>query len=161
MDWDPHDNRGLESAFDACTESDLSRAARDLFYIICPGEAEHVEWKPPDTEVAASDTYVALTVLYLTVQQFAENLRQAAHFKKRTWQYLAAAMPTVPLKDYPSDTNLRAEGWDPFCQRCHQVSWPHQLPGSTPGTCWKVSGPERGVAGGPEGCWRGLASASF
>ena len=29
----------------------------------------------------------------LAVQQFAENLRQSAHFKLRTWQYLAAALP--------------------------------------------------------------------
>ena len=123
---------------------DIRAAARGLFYSVCPGEPEHVDWEPSDEAAAAAaekvcDSYVTLTVLFLSVQQFAENLRQSTHFKKRTWQYLASALPPVVLHDIPWDMDISDSEWGPFCQRCQQV-------------CGGMGGCRQG-GGGAGGCW--------
>ena len=53
-------------------------------------------------------------MLFLAVQQFCENLRQSGIFKKRTWQYLAAALPTVD----PNALDGSKAPWVGFRRRC-------------------------------------------
>ena len=66
-------------------------------------------------------SYVAYTVLFLAVQQFAENLRQSAHFKKRTWQYLGVAIPNIHLEGVRFEMHPSNAAWATFCGRCQEV----------------------------------------
>ena len=112
MDWDPEE--GFESAFEVFTSADLHVAAKALFYAMCPGGPGTLWWTPPpfgpDGPEAELYSYVTYTVLFLAVQQFAENLRQSTNFKMRTWQYLAASFPNFDPQQVRAGGGLGAGG---------------------------------------------------
>ena len=89
-----------------------------------PPSSGHTAQALPTPRFVQEDfhSYVALTVLFLTVQQFAENLRQSMHFKMRTWQYLAAALPDLQRgEDLQWDMLSNNSAWAPFFTRCRNV----------------------------------------
>ena len=79
LDWDTEE--GFESAFQVFGSVEIGVAARALFYAICPVDPEVIFWDPPHPNLGELNeefyNYATYTVLFLTVQQFVENMRQA------------------------------------------------------------------------------------
>ena len=118
LDWAAEAD--FESAFNAFDAEAVGQACTHLFRLVCPADVALAEWAPADLHTGDGPKYydyAALTVLFLAVQQFCENLRQSGHFKKRTWQYLAAALPQF----HPRDLDSSDPRWAPFRQRCGGV----------------------------------------
>ena len=120
LDWRPEE--GLNSAFAAFPARALDAAAEWLFRLQCPADPGADDWAPRalrgDGAPPASRDYATYAVLFLAVQQFAENLRQSGHFKRRTWQYLAAALPDF---DPEAPLDAAAPAFCEFQHRCRGV----------------------------------------
>ena len=118
---------GYESAFTVFAHDELEGAARALLVAMCPGDG--VAWDPPPpTDEGAEEfagteyfDHVQYAVLFLAVQQFAENLRQSAAFKKRAWQYLGAALPGACVPGARWDLEPASVEWAEFRTRCRHV----------------------------------------
>ena len=98
----------------------------DLFVVMCPTDDPTSDSLPSSQEDDgdALEVYfsnIKLTVLYLIVNQFAENLRQAEAFVRRTWQYLASALPDFDPETADWDVGAAAEEWEQFQSRCAHV----------------------------------------
>ena len=121
LDWAA--SEGYESAFGAFEGPQLDDAARGLFSTVCPSDPSAYLWAPRASDVPPRFVHATYAVLFLVVQQFAENLRQSGHFKKRTWQYLACALPSAFDFD-PRVPDWNALCWGDFRSRCEEVQLP-------------------------------------
>uniref|UniRef100_A0A7S1JEU0 GH16 domain-containing protein n=1 Tax=Eutreptiella gymnastica TaxID=73025 RepID=A0A7S1JEU0_9EUGL len=105
---------GYESAFDIFDRAAMEQACKRLFQLVCPSDILSGGWVPPDSlGEHGYYPYVTCTLLFLVVQQYAENMRQAPSFKKRVWQYLASALPDFQAHALDWDST-RAECWGDF-----------------------------------------------
>jgi hypothetical protein len=64
---------------------------------------------------------ITIVLLFYLVQQHCENLRQAAGYKKRVWQYLSSALPHYEPEDGEWDADPDAPEWGNFRLRCDNV----------------------------------------
>eukprot|EP00668_Euglena_longa_P002959 GGOE01003456.1.p1 GENE.GGOE01003456.1~~GGOE01003456.1.p1 ORF type:complete len:3098 (-),score=946.50 GGOE01003456.1:364-9156(-) len=113
--WDY--GEGIQTAFETFSEEAMDAAAERLFLLSCPHSDPIGGWRPPGPfgEAPMFCEYAKYTIMFLVVQQFVENLRQAANFKFKLWQFLSSAFPEF---DASSPMWPTLDTWGLFNERC-------------------------------------------